>query len=114
MMQVVDLYGTLRAIAPELTRRLREAGCCPWQGCLEFRLPRLAASLRIASDKVTALPEGKGEAVLEMSHAAFIKALFGIQGLTESAASLATLSGPQQVTAGILFPRLAAASGAWG
>jgi putative acetyltransferase len=114
MMQVVDLYGTLRAIAPELTRRLREAGCCPWQGCLELRLPRLTAALRISPDKVSALPASSADARLEMSHAAFIKALFGIQGLAESAAQMATLSGPQQVTLGILFPRLAAASGAWG
>jgi predicted N-acetyltransferase YhbS len=114
MMQVVDLYSTLRAIAPELTRRLRAAGCCPWQGCLELRLPRLAADLRLTPDQVSAVPTGSAETVLELSHAAFIKALFGIQGLAEAAANVATLSGPQQVTAGILFPRLAAASGAWG
>jgi predicted N-acetyltransferase YhbS len=114
MMQVVDLYGVLRAITPELTRRLREAGCCPWQGNLEIRLPRHSAVLRLAPDTVTALQKGTPEALLEMSHAAFIKALFGIQGLAECAPGLARLSGPQQVTAGILFPRLAAASGAWG
>ena len=114
MMQVVDLHGALRAIAPELTRRLREAGCCPWEGTLEFRLPRLAAALRLTPDKVTAVQAGKAEAVLELSHAAFLKALFGIQGLAESAAGFGHLSGPQQVTAAILFPRLAAAAGAWG
>ena len=50
---------------------------------------------------------------LELSHAAFLKALFGIRGLAEAPA-VAALPGPQQVALGILFPRLPAASGPWG
>lgn len=114
MMQVLDLPTLLRAIAPELSRRLEHAGCCPWQGALAFRLPRQYGGLRLTPEKVSLLAGKAPEVVLDLSHAAFIKALFGLAALTESAAATAALPGPLQVTLGILFPRLPAASGPWG
>jgi len=114
MMQVLDLQGTLRAVAPELTHRAKQAGCCPWEGILELRLPRLGAFLRVAADKVGVAPKGPADGVVEMSHAAFLKGLLGLTGLVEAAPAAGPLTGPQQLTLGILFPRLPAASGAWG
>jgi predicted N-acetyltransferase YhbS len=114
MMQVVDLYGALRAVAPELTHRIGQAGCCPWDGALEFRLPRLSAALQVSADRVAAVQKARAAVVLELSHAAFLKALFGLDCLLDSAPAAATLTGTQRVTAAILFPRLPAASGAWG
>ncbi len=114
MMQVVDLAGTLRAVAPELTQRLRQAGCCPWQGVLEVRLPRLSATLRVSDGQAAIARAERPDAVLELSHAAFLKALFGLLAMPEAAAAAGRLPGPLQVTLGILFPRLPAASGPWG
>lgn len=114
MMQVVDLPGALRAVAPELSRRIAQAGCCPWTGCLALRLPRQSAALRVAPDQVAALADAPADAVLDMGHSAFLKALFGLESMTAAAASAAAQPGPLRVTLGILFPRLPAASGPWG
>lgn len=116
MMQVVDLPGVLRAVAPELTRRLERAGCCPWSGCLALHLPRESAVVQVAPDKVTVVSPSADMTVqaITMSQAAFLKALFSLEGLPAAAAGAGALPGPVQVTLGILFPRLPAASGPWG
>lgn len=115
MMQVLDLAGMLQAIAPELSARLQAAGCCPWEGTLGLRIPRHETSLRVSMGSVT-VSSGvdSGYPVIELGHAAILKWVLGLCGATEYPWLLEGLTGPQRVVLSILFPRLPAASGAWG
>lgn len=115
MMQVLDLAGMLEAIAPELSRRLQAAGCCPWEGTLGLRLPRLEASLRVAAEGVTVSSEVSPDCpAIELNHATMLKWVLGLCGATEYPWLLEGLTGPQRVVLSVLFPRLPAASGVWG
>ena len=105
MIRVVDLQGLLAAIAPELTRRLAEAGPALWRGQVRFELPGLDGVLDLG---------GEGEAVVRCSHAQFVKGLFGIAGFAEMPDLGAGLTAVQRGTLGVLFPRTACASGPWG
>jgi GNAT superfamily N-acetyltransferase len=106
MMQVVDLPGTLEAIRPELLRRLENARTPLWRGRVRFQLPGQRGVLELG---------GQEEAVVRCNHADFIKLLFGIVGFGEEMPHLsAELTAEQRLTLGVLFPRTACASGAWG
>jgi hypothetical protein len=105
MIRVVDLQGALEAIAPELARRRETAGTALWQGRVRFELPGLAGWLDLG---------GNEEAVVRCSHTQFVKCLFGIAGFSELPQWGAQLTPEQRLALGLLFPRLACASGAWG
>jgi len=103
MMQVVDLPGTLEAIRPQLLERATAAGL--WQGRVRFELRGQEGVLELGHS---------GECEVNCSHANFIKCLFGIVGFSELPHLAAGLTPEQRLTLGVLFPRTACASGAWG
>ena len=111
MMQVVNLPGTLAAIAPELTDRLD--GVAPWQGRVRFVLPGQVATLEVKADTVRLTDDVSLDVELVASQADFIQWLLGIVSFTESPQA-AALTVAQRLTLGLLFPRCACASGPWG
>ncbi len=136
MILVVDLAGTLRQVAPELSDRLADSLVADWQGAIEIAIPQRGACpggdptavtaggalpgeacrLTIAGGEV-AVDEGAGPAdlALRMTQAQFVKALFGIAALTELApARTMALTLTQRGLLDALFPRTQAGSGPWG
>lgn len=103
MMQVVDLPGTLQAIAPQSLTRLLGTGL--WQGKVRFELPGQQGLLDLGGD---------GECAAKASHADFLKCLFGIAGFSELPHLSAGLTPQQRLALSVAFPRTACASGAWG
>ncbi len=116
MILVVNLEATLRAIAPELSRRLAGSLVPGWEGALELALPAEHCVLTIAGGEVrVAEAPGGHDLRLELTQAQFVKALLGIAGLTEmSPARAASLSPTLRGLLDALFPRLQAGSGPWG
>jgi predicted N-acetyltransferase YhbS len=111
MVQVLNLSGTLGAIAPELTGRV--AGGAPWQGVVRFILPGHTALLQVTADGVRVANDLAPDLEIQASHADFVKWLFGIVGFAESPQAT-PLTPPQRLTLSLLFPRLPCASGPWG
>ena len=116
MILVVNLEATLRAIAPELSRRLAGSLVPGWEDALELALPAEHCVLTIAGGEVrVAEAPGGHDLRLELTQAQFVKALLGIAGLTEmSPARAASLSPTLRGLLDALFPRLQAGSGPWG
>lgn len=111
MMQVVNLPGTLGAIAAELTKRLE--GLELWEGRVRFVLPGQVATLKVARGGVQVAEDTSLDLEVQATHADFIKWLFGIVGFTESAQA-AAVTPAQRLTLSQLFPRCPCASGPWG
>jgi len=136
MILVVDLAATLRQVAPELTDRLAGSLVAGWEGAIEVAIPSRGACPGGDPTAVTAGEALPGEAVrmtisggevtvtekpgpvdlaLEMTQAQFVKALFGIAGLTELApARSIDLTPTQRGLLDALFPRTQTGSGPWG
>ncbi len=136
MILVLSLEDTLRAVAPELERRLAKSLVADWFGGIELAilhrgrcriddptqvtvgesLPGEACRLVIADGNV-AMDAGPGQADLqiEMTQAQFVKALFGIAALTELPCTRGMdLAVTERAVLHTLFPRTQAGSGPWG
>ncbi len=136
MILVVNLAATLRQIAPELSDRLAGSPVAGWEGAIEVGIPARGACrggdptavtagealpgevvrVVIAGGEVTVSEEpGPVDLALQMTQAQFVKALFGIAGLTELApARTIDLTPTQRGLLDALFPRTQTGSGPWG
>ena len=116
MILVVNLAATLRAITNELSRRLAGSLVAGWEGALELSLPAERCMLEVTGGEVVvSRTSGPADLRLELTQAQFVKALFGIAGLTEMPpARGASLSPTLRGLLDALFPRLPAGSGPWG
>ncbi len=115
MMRVVDLQDLLGQIGPELTERLNRACVPQWEGCIELTLPGAAGSLSIEAGSVSGAPTARPDVTVSVSHASFLKWLFGISGFGEHplARDESIPVEARQILAA-LFPRTPCCSGPWG
>lgn len=136
MILVIDLAATLRAVAPELSRRISDSLVVDWSGAVELSiaargkcrlddptqvtggeaLPGEACRLVIADGEV-AVDAGPGpvDLQIELSQAQFVRALFGIAALTELPCVRGMkLSPTLRGVLDALFPRTQTGSGPWG
>ena len=113
MIQVINLRETLKATEPELARRLGELPELPWQGAMKLSLPHEEVVLEVGPEGVVRQDDALASFTVHATQADFVKWLFGIVGFGESPQA-AGLTGAQRVVMGLVFPRLACASGPWG
>jgi len=77
MIQVLNLYGALEIITPELSRRLAASVVCDWCGDVEIALPRESATFAVRDGEVAVTTSASGAPRVEASQGEFVRLLSG-------------------------------------
>lgn len=114
MMLIVDLWGLLKAIIPELIRRCAMAALCP-QFTLCLKVDGQNAALVLAPSAISLTDSNCADFQLSCDSDAFLRWTFGLNGFNEWQTGVThNLNGEQQRVLAALFRREPCASGPWG